>query len=72
MMSKMPDLPEYTFTVSTEGFDGMQRDDKVEAAYFQESGQYTVLKDATHVPVSAFKTATVLQIKRSAEPLDFD
>lgn len=71
-MSKLPELPMYTFTVTTLSIDNLKGEDvTVEAAYFQESGKYTVLKDDGHLAVDAFRTDTVLRLKRSEEPVDF-
>lgn len=71
-MSKLPELPEYEFTVTRRGMDGLEYANGVLASYFQETGQFTVLKDSGHVVVDAFKTDTVLRIKRSADPVDVD
>jgi hypothetical protein len=70
-MPKLPELPEYEFTVTTVGPDGEKTDQVVEASYFQEAGQFTVLKDAGHVAVDAFKTTSVLRVRRSVDPVDF-
>lgn len=69
-MSKLLDLlPTFEFTVYELSLGGVANEHKVEAAYFQESGSYTLFKDDVHVVVAAFKTDLVSQVRRSEDPL---
>lgn len=63
-MSKLPVLPSCLHKVSTHEVDGLLGEYEVLAAYFQETGRFTVFKDDTHAVVDAFRTDTVLRIKR--------
>lgn len=67
-MAKLPDLPTYKFTVTWVSSDGLLRDDVVEAAYYQEAGRFTQLKDSSHVVVDAFRTDCVLRVTRTGDP----
>ena len=71
-MSKLPDLPLYAFTVHTmpliEGFPE-ESAGAITAAYFQESGAYTVFKDSEHTVVEAYKTELVTRIVRTEKPV---
>lgn len=69
-MSKLPDLPTYEYTVSVLSSLGVQEDFLVDASYYQEAGNFTQLKDHSHVVVDAFRTDTVLRVKRSEDPVD--
>lgn len=69
-MSKLPDLPMYEYTVVTQ-VGNIAYEHKVEAAYYQEAGNFTQLKDDGHTVVHAFRTDTVIRVQRSEEPLDY-
>jgi hypothetical protein len=70
-MSKGPSMPVYRFTVLVSGAGAVPVEHNVKACYFQESGKYTVLKDAEHAVVDAYKTDAVLRISRAEKPLEF-
>jgi len=70
-MSKGPSIPVYRFTVFATAVRDLVDEYTVTACYFQEQGAYTVLKDAEHAAVSAFKTDSVLRIMRAEKPLEF-
>jgi predicted ATPase len=67
-MSKSPELPLYKFVVTTLVLDKPVKS-VVEAAYYQEAGRFTQLKDASHVVVDAFLTDTVLRVSRTGDPV---
>lgn len=65
-MPSSPELTQYEFLVSLVGANGLKMEDQdVLAAYFQESGRYTVFKDVDHTMVAGFKTDLVTQILRT-------
>lgn len=71
-MSKLPGLPLYAFTVHTllVGAGAVEEaSGAITAAYFQESGAYTVFKDTEHMVVEAFKTDLVTRIVRTEKPV---
>lgn len=70
-MSKLPSLPLYAFTVHTVSpANGLPAElVALTAAYFQESGPYTVFKDVDHSVVEAFKTDFVTRIVRTEKPV---
>lgn len=68
-MSKVSDMPLYAFTVYTTE-SGIEWDSgTITAAYFQESGAYTIFKDAEHAVIEAYKTAYVSRIVRTEKPV---
>lgn len=71
-MSNAPDLPVYAFTVHMVSPTGLPQESSgaITAAYFQESGPYTVFKLADHSVVEAFKTDYVTRIVRTEQPVD--
>lgn len=71
-MSKLPDLPTFEYTVGllNPASVTVMEADAVLAAYFQESGAYTVFKDDLHTAVAAFRTELVTEIRRSDDPVD--
>lgn len=69
-MPKGPCMPTYRFTVRTAGAGGLYDEFECVAAYFQESGAFTVLKDVEHAVVDAVKTADVVRISRSEKPVE--
>lgn len=69
-MSKAPSIPAFRYTVLTVSPGGLPDEHTVRACYFQESGAYTVWKDAEHAVVDAFKTSAVLRISRAEKPLE--
>lgn len=69
MPKAVDSMPTYAFTVYTmepgiEGDSGA-----ITAAYFQESGAYTVFKDSEHAVVEAYKTEFVSRIVRTEKPV---
>jgi hypothetical protein len=73
-MSKLPELHTFEYiVVLLSPATGMESAaESVLASYFQESGAYTILKDSLHVPIAAFRTDLVTQIRRSVDPVDVD
>jgi hypothetical protein len=69
IMSKLPVLPLYAYTVHWTGLDGLTQKAAITASYFQESGVYTVFKDTDHSVVEAFKTECVTRIVRTEKPV---
>lgn len=68
-MSKLADPRMYTFTVTWTGLDGLVQEGTATAAYFQESGPYTVFKDVEHAVVGAYKTDAVVRVVRAEQPV---
>lgn len=63
-MSKADSLPSVAHTVRVHDVDTLVKDYQVQAAYFQETGRFTVFKDDAHAVIDAFRTDTVLRITR--------
>lgn len=70
-MAKAAELPLFEYTASSWGHDGLPRENKVVAAYFQESGRYTVFKDEDHIALLAIRSDLVERIERSVDAVDF-
>lgn len=69
-MSKAGFLPLYGFTVHTVTPGGLQAESgAITAAYFQESGRYTVFKDTEHTVVEAYLTDLVTRVVRTEQPV---
>lgn len=69
-MSKAAFLPLFGFTVHTVNAEGSPDELKsLTAAYFQESGRYTVFKDVEHTVVEAFRTDLVTRVVRTEQPV---
>lgn len=69
-MSKLVGMPMYEFTVYVLEERGLLEEYKVVAAYFQESGRYTCIKDADHAVVEAYRTDLVTRIVRTEKPVE--
>lgn len=72
MEAKTVMLPTYEFAVTVLDTGGLCKDYEVEASYFQETGQFLQFKDSGHLIVDAFKTESVLRVKRLDELVDID
>lgn len=60
----------YDFTVTFVSLDGMRNDVPLQAAYFVEDHSYTLFKDKWHGVVDAFRTDSVIRIKRGTAVVD--
>lgn len=57
----------YTYRISCEGVGGLPAPDKdVEAAYFQQDGEFTVFKDGVNAAVYSVKNSVLLTVERLA------
>lgn len=57
----------HTYRISCEGVGGLPAPDKdVEAAYFQQDGQFTVFKDAANAAVFSVQNRALISIERLA------
>ncbi len=70
IMSKLPELSEWDYTVHLHAVAGLVDEVEVTAAYFQEQGSMLLFKDAMHTVVAGFRTDLVTQIVRGDEAVD--